>query len=345
MALARMFEESCAMLRMHAGGPRLPSVVSARTAPPPPPQHHHQPPYPLFINVFSVEPQQALHKSCTSAAQDAMRWDAWESTACIASEDDDYVRVYHNDPMPHDDVCVANDDEDLVLATMTPPIPIDSAGMMAYETPSPFYEDDEEDPLLPEETKSTKPPPPEHEEKQVPHAEALPVPSWRDDDEDDEDQQSSPSSEDEEEEEDELFIPTSRDHRCKRRSRAKKPAKSKAAERKNAKHEKGAAEPCTASRKPRKRFPPHIKQWLDDALLSRTLFPDQWMCAGNPKLTKFMPKVVELSERTGLSPQQIRNYMHNNARKGRRLAMIHSEEKKHLEAKKKGKRALKIVNK
>lgn len=146
--------------------------------------------------------------------------------------------------------------------------------------------------------------------------------------------------EDEGDEDDELFVPTSRTVRKKRKKKAQLTVRK---QRTPEKYRKGGSnkkvgrprthphvEPRPLRKElitinPRKRFPAHIKKRLDDALLDRTLFPDRWMCAENSRLTRFMPKVVELSATTGLTPVQIRNYMHNNARKGRRMARLHLE--------------------
>ncbi len=308
------------MLRMHAkGGTGLPCTSSTGSETPPAQ-------YPLFLNVFSPEQQQWQEKqqSCftNDAAHDAMHcWDAWERMACIASDDEnydedaeEYVRIYHA-PMLHDARIGRSDDEGFV-PTMPPPThSIGNAGATVLarqvrHTPSPL-----------------------HEDEQVPRQrETFPK--------DDELRQGSdccsslPSSSEEEddEEKDQLFVPTSRVHRCRKSAsglRKKMVATKKSPDRKarhmaNKKREQ-AHQSTSSCYEARKRFPPHIKQCLDDALLHRTLFPEEWMCARNRKLSKFMPKVLELSSKTGLSAQQIRNYMHNNARKGQRLAKMHSD--------------------
>lgn len=78
-------------------------------------------------------------------------------------------------------------------------------------------------------------------------------------------------------------------------------------------------------RKSRTRFPEYVKMCLDDALKDRFANPSEWTCRSNRHLTKVLPKMIALCEKTGLTPKQIRNYMHNNARKGKRLAMLSDE--------------------
>jgi hypothetical protein len=69
-----------------------------------------------------------------------------------------------------------------------------------------------------------------------------------------------------------------------------------------------------------KRYSPRIKAILEDALLDRTLNPQDWLKTNAPKHLMYAQKQVDLMEKTGLSVVQIRHYMHNNARKGKRIA-------------------------
>ena len=61
---------------------------------------------------------------------------------------------------------------------------------------------------------------------------------------------------------------------------------------------------------------------LDEALMDKFLNPEDWRCANAQKPLKYMPKQIDLMNKTGLCPRQIRYYMHNNARKGKRMAEI-----------------------
>ena len=61
---------------------------------------------------------------------------------------------------------------------------------------------------------------------------------------------------------------------------------------------------------------------LDEALIDKLLNPEDWRCANAPKPLKNTPKQAELMNKTGLCPKQIRYYMHNNARKGKRIVEI-----------------------
>ena len=52
------------------------------------------------------------------------------------------------------------------------------------------------------------------------------------------------------------------------------------------------------------------------------LYPDSWLMAYAPKGAKYPEKFEDTMLRTGLNSRQLRYYMHNNARKGKRLAAI-----------------------
>ena len=87
--------------------------------------------------------------------------------------------------------------------------------------------------------------------------------------------------------------------------------------------ENGLDDQCAMRRKSikGKRFPPDVKALLDEALLDRFLNPEDWLCANAPQGMRYMPKCVDLMQRTGLTAQQIRGYMHNNARKGKTMVL------------------------
>lgn len=85
---------------------------------------------------------------------------------------------------------------------------------------------------------------------------------------------------------------------------------------------------CTAAKKPERRCPgpkkkkykrtvytDHIKALMNEAIADKLANPDDWICVGSPHMTKFMPKVVALASATGLNGRQIRDYMHNFARR------------------------------
>jgi hypothetical protein len=60
---------------------------------------------------------------------------------------------------------------------------------------------------------------------------------------------------------------------------------------------------------------------LNEALMEKTLNPEGWLCAHAGSNSKYPLKYEQLMARTGLTGPQIRVFMHNNARKGRRMAM------------------------
>lgn len=75
-----------------------------------------------------------------------------------------------------------------------------------------------------------------------------------------------------------------------------------------------------AQRFRRCRFPREKQLLLDEALLDRMLNPKEWLCAFAPEDMKYTHKFTALMKGTGLSAAQVRRYMHNNARKGKKLA-------------------------
>jgi hypothetical protein len=68
-----------------------------------------------------------------------------------------------------------------------------------------------------------------------------------------------------------------------------------------------------------KRYSARIKAMLDEALLDKVRNPADWLIANAPEGHQFTLKQMDLMERTGLTALQIRHYMHNNARRGRRI--------------------------
>jgi hypothetical protein len=66
-------------------------------------------------------------------------------------------------------------------------------------------------------------------------------------------------------------------------------------------------------------FPKRLLVFLTEALLDRTLNPNDWLCAYAPDNMRYTKKFTDLMENTGLSPAQLRRYMHNNARKGKKM--------------------------
>lgn len=72
-------------------------------------------------------------------------------------------------------------------------------------------------------------------------------------------------------------------------------------------------------RRERHMFPKRLLVFLTEALLDRTLNPNDWLCAYAPDNMRYTKKFTDLMENTGLSPAQLRRYMHNNARKGKKM--------------------------
>jgi hypothetical protein len=70
------------------------------------------------------------------------------------------------------------------------------------------------------------------------------------------------------------------------------------------------------------RYKPHIKIMLDEAMLDKLSNPHDWLIQYAPPGQKYTSKQVDLMDRTGLSAVQIRHYMHNNARKAKRMFQI-----------------------
>lgn len=62
-----------------------------------------------------------------------------------------------------------------------------------------------------------------------------------------------------------------------------------------------------------------VKRLLEEAMIDKAMHPEEWICVRSPHMTKYMPKVVSLCTATGLSPRQIRDYMHNCARRQRNI--------------------------
>lgn len=75
----------------------------------------------------------------------------------------------------------------------------------------------------------------------------------------------------------------------------------------------------------RNKFKPHVRTMLDEAMLDKLIHPQDWLRANALPNHKYTPKQIVLMQRTGLSELQMRHYMHNNARKAKRLFAIMQE--------------------
>jgi hypothetical protein len=72
----------------------------------------------------------------------------------------------------------------------------------------------------------------------------------------------------------------------------------------------------------RTKYKPHVKKMLDEAMMDKLVHKEDWLRKNAPRGQKYTPKQADLMRRTALTALQIRHYMHNNARKAKRLFAI-----------------------
>jgi hypothetical protein len=86
------------------------------------------------------------------------------------------------------------------------------------------------------------------------------------------------------------------------------------------KHKKKATTTTTKRVVRKNRYTLEVKRMLEEALLDRALNPKEWLCANAAPNMKYAQKFFDLMHNTGLSPAEVRQYLHNNARKAKKMA-------------------------